>query len=77
MRTIQQYVKISFVNGTSTNSTTLNDGVILVDPNTTPSTTPATKDCTKDKVLFLTDFTVIDYFITSSSGFKVIKPTIL
>ena len=77
MRTIQQQVTISFVNGTSSNSTTLNDGTILVDPKSTPSSTPTTVDCTKDKIIFLTDFTMIDYFISSSSGFKVLKPTIL
>jgi hypothetical protein len=80
MRTIQDMVLITFTDGSNSQSIVLNDGIIvLVDSNDlgeiTAGATPL--DCTLDKLFFLTDFTVVDYFITSSSGYEMITPTIL
>lgn len=75
MKTIRDIATITFVDGTEV-PTVLDDGTIIPVPDGGDGGfTGGT--CADDKIAFLTDFTVVDYFITPSSGYQLLTPTIL
>jgi len=82
-RTIRKFVEITFVDGSDTSGfTILDNGTILSDGGDDPvegddGTTTPSIDCSNDRVYFLQDFTVVDYFIAYNSNFVVLNPTML
>jgi len=80
MHTVTDTAVITFIDGSdSSGATTLDDGTVIVDPESDDGTTDFNTgpDCSKDKIMFLTDFEVIDYTITPSSGYKVMTPSLM
>lgn len=79
MKTIQETATITFIDGSATGGVTvLPDGIIIIDPIVPGGGGfDSGTGCLDDKLTFLTDFTVVDYFIMPSSGYQVMAPTVL
>ena len=81
MRSIKNPVTITFVESISEGITILDDGTIIYNDETNGNSgnglIPTPAQCATDSPLFLTDFTLVDYFVTINSNAKVLTPTIL
>lgn len=73
MRSISDAAYITFVDGSgSESSIVLDDGTII-----DPVDSETGLDCTDDRLLFLTDFSIVNYFVSINSNYVVLTPTIM
>lgn len=87
MRTAQESVVINFVDGSDVSGLIiLDDGTVLEgsrngrdEDGTTNKGNPdyGNQDCENDRIWLLTDFTIVDYFVSSRSTPVILKPSFI
>lgn len=83
MRTISDEIVINFTQGEAVDYDVLDDGTVLDnDPTDDEETGGADPEfgpnyCAGDRLMFITDFTSIDYWVRPNSGFQSVTPSVL